>query len=648
MPVISPDTFDPLQRYVGVRLQQGVPIVDADENEREDVRKFELRAFLKWFVGDGVPEGNDGFRIEGTGLTNDFMIRRGTGAPPAGVSNVEIGLRHVGRCLVDGMDVIITADLKFTDQPLHASQPNAAALSTRLGVPTITMPAPADQTLTVYLDVWERLVLPTEDTDLLLPGLGTESCARMCREWAVRVRTGTVVPVPGNGDYLTGHSYYPLASILRRPGPGTINALDVTDLREKRLLAPPATLISDVLGVQPLDYRRGQGRPVFNLRNAINALLRGEMPGTNEAPFAPDPAIDFMSHGFTVVGDLAYATWTSRRVGNLDQVYLARWNAADPNGAASATITPITSGGLAHRLPHLVTLPTNELIVVYETAATDIHFKRVNLSTLEVGAEQALATTGGLAERHPFAVLVGTTVFFFWHQGGATPFWMYRRWRYTDSTFLDGAGVQLTATNAAAVSAIVGGFHATVDAGGNVWGAFTAADKSMCGWRIRPDLTVESFNIATGLVADNDEPFTVVEGNNAVWFFWTNHPSAPQYFIYFQRVPLQPIPASWGSNPPTALVSGSVDSRPASVYLSDGSLWLFWRHTYAVNVNGIFGMRHDPFTDSWGAQRQISSAKDLNDQPMAVAGPCGVIQVFWSTQRGGNTDIYTRLLGTVI
>ncbi|MBV9787508.1 MAG: hypothetical protein JOZ51_05010, partial [Chloroflexi bacterium] len=48
MPVISPDTFDPLQRYVGVRLQQGVPIVDADENEREDVRKFELRAFLKW------------------------------------------------------------------------------------------------------------------------------------------------------------------------------------------------------------------------------------------------------------------------------------------------------------------------------------------------------------------------------------------------------------------------------------------------------------------------------------------------------------------------------------------------------------------------------------------------------------------------
>ena len=55
MAVITPDRFDPMLRYVNVRVQQGVPIVDADENERDDIRKFELRAFLKWFVGDGVP-----------------------------------------------------------------------------------------------------------------------------------------------------------------------------------------------------------------------------------------------------------------------------------------------------------------------------------------------------------------------------------------------------------------------------------------------------------------------------------------------------------------------------------------------------------------------------------------------------------------
>ena len=56
MAVITADTFDPLRSYIGVRIQQGVPLVDADWNEAHDVRKFEVQAFLKWFVGNGVPE----------------------------------------------------------------------------------------------------------------------------------------------------------------------------------------------------------------------------------------------------------------------------------------------------------------------------------------------------------------------------------------------------------------------------------------------------------------------------------------------------------------------------------------------------------------------------------------------------------------
>ena len=62
---ISRETFNKMKHYVSVRLQQGVPLVDADWNEMEDIRRFELQAFLKWFVGDGVPVGNDGFRIVG-------------------------------------------------------------------------------------------------------------------------------------------------------------------------------------------------------------------------------------------------------------------------------------------------------------------------------------------------------------------------------------------------------------------------------------------------------------------------------------------------------------------------------------------------------------------------------------------------------
>ena len=92
MAVITKDTFKPLLRYVGVRLQQGVPIVDADWNEMEDVRKFELRAYLKWFVGNGIPEGNDGFRLTALGASNDFTV-----APKSGGCATQIWPRSISR-----------------------------------------------------------------------------------------------------------------------------------------------------------------------------------------------------------------------------------------------------------------------------------------------------------------------------------------------------------------------------------------------------------------------------------------------------------------------------------------------------------------------------------------------------------------------
>src|SRR5262245_21081567 len=183
MAVISPNTFNALRSYVNMRLQQGVPIVDADWNEMDDMRRFELRAFLKWYVGDGVPQGNDGYRIEALAAPqnqNNFNIR-------AGIAGAADGLRNVGRCLVDGLEAMITGDVQFTGQAMHASRGAAATqLANRLGVPVIAAMTVAAGTVCAYLDVWERLVTPTEDPTLVLAGLGTESCARMKREWVVR------------------------------------------------------------------------------------------------------------------------------------------------------------------------------------------------------------------------------------------------------------------------------------------------------------------------------------------------------------------------------------------------------------------------------------------------------------------------------
>ena len=195
MAMITPDTFNPLHSYISVRLLQGVPLVDANWNEAHDVRKFEVQAFLKWFVGNGVSEGNDGFRI--ADLTSvvvddvdvwDFVIQRGVGAAPDGTNNVERGLRYIGRCLVDGMDVLVARDRRFRAQALHVTQEGSAAQESLLGVPRIAEIPVGDDPVVVYLNVWERPVTAAEDSSLVHSDLRVESCARLKREWVVRAR----------------------------------------------------------------------------------------------------------------------------------------------------------------------------------------------------------------------------------------------------------------------------------------------------------------------------------------------------------------------------------------------------------------------------------------------------------------------------
>lgn len=281
MAIISPNTFDPLRRYVSVRLAQGVPLADADWNEGDDMRRYELRAFLRWFVGDGVPAGNDGFRIAAVNSATSFTIVAGGGPQPL----------QAGRMLVDGMEAFITADIGFTAQPLHAGQAGAAALAASWGVPVIAaLPAPpvapATRTLTVYLDVWERLVTLAEDPALVLPGLGTETCSRLRREWVVRVREAPTPPADGDPDFIAGHSYAALATITQTSA-GTIDAPDVADRRRLGISLPSQMdfnqIMADAFGSGYTVDGSGATRLPYPMRDVINAMLR-------ERPAAVGPA----------------------------------------------------------------------------------------------------------------------------------------------------------------------------------------------------------------------------------------------------------------------------------------------------------------------------------------------------------------------
>ncbi|WP_043663151.1 DUF6519 domain-containing protein [Streptomyces xylophagus] len=631
MATMTSSTFHPLLRYVNVRLQQGVPIVDSDVNELDDVRKFELRAFLKWYVGDGVPEGTNGFQITG-GLNNDFTI--GAGAPTgSGSTELDTALAHTGRIIVDGLDVMITTDLAFSAQPLHASQTGSAALATKLGVPVVpalTAPSTAT-TLVAYLDVWEHLVTPDDDPNLILPGLGVESCARTKREWVVRV--GAAVPVSGSPDFLAGHSYAALA-VLNRPAAALIAPSNIVDKRQRRLLLPPAHLIEDTVGVGPVDYRGGVNRPLISLRTAINALLAGQLPTTGEVAVANGVGTDLL--GKAVFLDNANGlviVWQSSQSGT-SQAVLARIDLTNPS-LTSVPMTPLTSSGV-HAAPSALMLPNGDYLVAYQTAASedpnsDLKLKRGPLASLAGAGEVTIAANPNFAEQRMQAVLAGDFVVFVFDQSGSTDKWVYLRYKHTDNSFPDTTPVQL--------SAVTNGSRAmhAASAGGLVFLAYHDGTK----------LTAALLNPVTNTVSSSPQPNGQATEIHVLALSAT---SAMVFYNSGSGLSLLTFSGSTWTGPVAISGTDANDSQPTAVQDTDGTIWLLSTRRFPDSITHVVVRRRNAASGDWTAPQRLAQTQGNDVFPAAVTVPGQGIWAVWGNDRNGstNSDLFARRVITAI
>jgi hypothetical protein len=204
--------------YVAVRLQQAVPLLDADWNEEADIRRRELELVLGRAIGNGVPEGSDGFRIASANLPNNFAIGAGV-------------------IFINGWMVYNRSTVNYDNQPYRGSA-------------GLAPPLPLLQSATVahvelaYLDAWEAEVDSLSDGNMLDQRIGVETCVRLERAWIVRsvaLATGAdpldpkVIP-----NQQPGHRYYPLATINRAVG-SQIGASMIGDLRRTQLTLAAVT-----------------------------------------------------------------------------------------------------------------------------------------------------------------------------------------------------------------------------------------------------------------------------------------------------------------------------------------------------------------------------------------------------------------------
>lgn len=620
----SRSTFDRLKHYVGVRMQQGVPLLDADWNELEDIRRYEVQAFLKWFVGDGVPAGNNGFRIDPAGVVNDLLITGGNGTPDG-----------AGRCLVDGRDAVNETTLAYTAQPLF----NNAALAAAWDVPVLgplSPPGTGTRTDLVFLDVWDREVNAAEDDALVNPLVGMETAVRLRREWTVRVRPGLdTVPQPADTDFRTGHSYLPLARMFRQAGAATILAPALTDLRPRGLLMPPGTFVDDVFGLSAEDYRRGTYRPQVSIREAINALLAGRLPTTRELAVSPNPAADVLGRASVVDanGGLV-AIWQRGNAGS-EQIVGARLDPARASDFEPALT--IASGG--RRLnPAAAPLPNGDLLVAYQTGANDgvttnVEMRRGSLTNLSGVQPQIVAGSDTTAEQEARAVLVGDQVVFFVLIGITKRRWHFKRYHHVQDGFVDANPVPFSAPDLD-----VRDLHAA-SAGGVVWVAHGDGTS----------VQVARFNPVNPSGNQQDPPVIDMQASFAA-------ARTPEVFVlalsgtealvcYDDGAGISVVAAGNGAWSAPARVPDTVaaDIEPAMLRDADGTVHLLHARPAGGSTADIF-LRRRTGSGLWTAPQKLVAGAASTPRPFPILVPASGPWAFWSA----SADIFAKRIITSI
>jgi hypothetical protein len=77
------------KHYVGVRVQQGVPLLDADLHLVDSLHRSELESVGRWMLGSGVPVGSDAFRVSalaGGGVKTVVLTANTAGTGPSSIS----------------------------------------------------------------------------------------------------------------------------------------------------------------------------------------------------------------------------------------------------------------------------------------------------------------------------------------------------------------------------------------------------------------------------------------------------------------------------------------------------------------------------------------------------------------------------------
>jgi hypothetical protein len=616
----SRSTFDRLKHYVGVRQQMGVPLVDADWNEMEDIRKHELQTFLRLFIGSGIPKDNNGFRIAPVeGVANDFVITGGNGQLP-------------GYCIVDGMDVLNENDLHYSDQVLFENE----------SLPALITPA-VDRTDTVYLDIWEREVDSDDDSELINPLIEEETCVRIKREWRVRVAEGvSTAPVNSND----GHVYYTLALLHRPEGLAEIMAEHIEDRRQTGLAVGSwidvRQITRDAFGDSYRHDQDGEPNLKVSLRSAFNDLLQGLVPMSSPMQVTIDPSMEGKLPPQPVTDSLGdtWVFWGSERNANRDILYKHYSHSNQTWGPE----TFLTDDPAVDAQPKPLIDANGQLWVFWVSTRTgnnDIWYNRYS-STGGWSGEQRITTDTGPDGGPAPVVDHDGNIWVFWHAKRDNNYDIWSNCYNVAKDTWDGETRHTTATERDVYPNVV------VDRDGDihlVWASYRSENYDI--WYKHYNYLEENWGDEEQLTTDvgrDFSPIIVSDLNRNLWVFWWSDRTGTNTSFYKRY---NQLTKTWTDD---LQLTTDVLGGLYAIVDSANNVWVFWRSERTGKQDIWFNVyRH--CRGAWDGDRLLTTdmTEHTNGYASAIVDTNDDIGVFWYRAVGeAAASIWHRKLITKI
>lgn len=638
---ISPDTFNQSKQYVNVRLQQGVPIVDADWNEMDDIRKHEHQTFIRTVVGDGVPQDSDSFKIEAlaNGGINTLILT--AAVDPSGSSTLKIDLVQSTAATALGFDATNQQATGKYKAPAQLTSHHAEPFTLSNGMTLVVKVNNTDKTITfqgtettaaevitAINNIVPQLATAGMGNDFRILG-GTPEQPGLClvEGWEIQISASlnyTAQLLYNNAELATKWQVAPLFPLIEP----ALDRVDTVYLDAWERLVDSTDdpdLLNPLIGIETCLRRKRE----WVVRVAENSESLPEPPPGHA--YYPLARLTRPANQAVISAAQLTDLRTPMAMARQSEVEQLATDAFGSQYPLSPEGQPHLKISLREAINALLrgTIPTTPVTILttatFEPPTANYQISAVTSFTDSQKMSWVFWSTSGY---DPNKQVNKTSV---WYK------------RYDPSTQQWEPDQELSTAEQS-----YGNYElkALADQQGNIWLVWETSRNDhtyIYSQRyLRAEQQWEGEQRLTDDKTDNYQPVAIKDLAGNIWVFWSSYRPVSDgqrdgqwnYDIYYRR-----YTGSWEAEQRLTTATED-DYSPTATVDSGGNIQVFWQSYRQIGSDIYYKIYYT--SQQWSGESQITYDDAYDQQPLAFTTSRGETWVFWVSNRMGSWDIWYR------